>query len=518
RYQTVHGCDSITYVQLDTLYIHRERDFYDTLHTCEGGALSWRGREITQTGDYADTVFDPYKGGTDSIYHLRADIYPVYHLTFTDSCYIEELPYTVGGKVFSSFGAYTENLFTTAGCDSVREYSLSRRWHHYRVSVRVKGSGTANITDTVLREDGSLWLAFTASVCNKLDSLRIDGKTVPPQTRYLLQNLHGDCEVEAVFGIVVPAVSVLRYEVCSDSLPAVYNGEAYGAGEHEILLRNAAGCDSVVRLQVQGKENVARIAVLDTIAPPCGASEISFSYNIETGAPKHLRLMYDATAKSAGFRDTVLAVGATGTQTVRIALPPSVHSDRYGLRLWQADGTGCYVEEEPLSFEIPYPSNIIVQKWSDVLAVLSAEYNGGYEFSGYQWFRNGEPIEGETRPYYYAKPYLRSGDTYAVLLERASDGLKLPSCGVKRKGYPKCFSLELLPNPVSAGEAVQVSVDGKPNAEGTIEVFDGTGKPVYQKPFRRSHTLRLSVQPGSYVVRVRDAKGSWMATGKLVVQ
>ncbi|MDE5762867.1 MAG: T9SS type A sorting domain-containing protein, partial [Bacteroidales bacterium] len=75
-----------------------------------------------------------------------------------------------------------------------------------------------------------------------------------------------------------------------------------------------------------------------------------------------------------------------------------------------------------------------------------------------------------------------------------------------------------LPNPVAAGEAVQVSVDGKPNAEGTIEVFDGTGKPVYERAFRRSHTLRLSVQPGSYVVRVRDAKSTWTATGKLVVQ
>ncbi|MDE7102578.1 MAG: hypothetical protein K2O37_07250, partial [Bacteroidales bacterium] len=168
RYQTVHGCDSVTYVQLDTLYIHRSRHFYDTLHTCEGGALSWRGREITQTGEYADTVFDPYKGGTDSIYHLRAFIYPVYHLTFTDSCYIEDLPYTVGDRVFSSFGACTDSLITVAGCDSVRKYVLSRRWRHYRVQVSVRGEGSVNVTDTVLREDGSLWLAFTASACNKL--------------------------------------------------------------------------------------------------------------------------------------------------------------------------------------------------------------------------------------------------------------------------------------------------------------------------------------------------------------
>ena len=517
RHQTVHGCDSITYVQLDTLYIHREQHFYDTLHTCEGGALSWRGRDITQTGEYADTVFDPYRGGTDSIHHLRADIYSVYHRTFTDSCYIEDLPYTVGGQPMQDFGTYTENLITTAGCDSVRKYSLLRRWHHYSVSVRVRGAGAANVTDTVLREDGSLWLAFTASSCHKLDSLKIDGRNVPPQNRYELKDLHGDCEVEAVFTENTPTESVLRYEVCGDSLPVVYNGEAYGAGEHTIVLRNAAGCDSVVRLYVQGKENAARIAVLDTIAPLCGASEIAFSYRTETGSPKHLRLAFDPAALSAGFRDTTLAVTSPGQQTVHIALPPSAHPDRYGLQLWQADGTGCYAAEEVLTFEIPYPSDIIVQKWNDVLAVLSSEYNGGYEFSGYQWYKNGELLEGETRPYIYVKPYLRSTDTYAVLLERASDGLQLQSCGIKRKSYPKELTLELRPNPTSAGGEVQVSVNGKPEAEGIIEVFDGTGKPVYEKAFRRSHTLRADWQPGSYVVRVRDNKGSWTATGKLVL-
>ena len=519
RYLTVEGCDSIIYVQLDTLDNRQEIHHWDTLCLCSGdtSVRYWRGFPITGVGEVYDEVIDPYKGGIDTFYHLRADIYPKYRDTYTDSCYIEELPYTVGGRVFASFGEYTENLITTAGCDSVREYSLSRRWHHYRVSVRVRGGGSVNVSDTVLREDGRLWLAFTASSCHKLDSLKIDGRSVPPQSRYELKDLHGDCEVEAVFSLSAPAESVLRYEVCGDSLPLVYNGEAYGVGEHEIRLRSAQGCDSVLRLYVQGKENTARLAVLDTIAPPCGASEIAFSYHIEAGSPKYLRLMYDSAAQSAGFRDTTLAVNSTGRQTVHIALPSTARPDRYGLQLWQADGTGCYAAEEALTFEIPYPSDIIVQKWNNVLAVLSSEYNGGYEFSGYQWYRNGELLEGETRPYIYVKPYLRSTDTYAVLLERASDGLQLQSCGIKRKSYPKELTLELRPNPTAADGEVQVSVIGKPEAEGIIEVFDGLGKPVYQKAFHRSHTLRANWQPGSYVVRVRDGKGSWTATGKLLV-
>ncbi|MDE5610047.1 MAG: hypothetical protein K2I66_06670, partial [Bacteroidales bacterium] len=78
----------------------------------------------------------------NTIYRLYLHHLPTYNLTYTDSCYIEELPYTVGGKVFSSFGVYTENLVTAAGCDSVREYELLRRWRHYRVHVEVKGEGS----------------------------------------------------------------------------------------------------------------------------------------------------------------------------------------------------------------------------------------------------------------------------------------------------------------------------------------------------------------------------------------
>ncbi|MDE7338399.1 MAG: hypothetical protein K2M92_03825, partial [Bacteroidales bacterium] len=358
---TVHGCDSITYVRLDTLYIHREQHFYDTLHTCEGGALSWRGREIAQTGEYADTVFDPYKGGTDSVYHLRADIYPTYkdvvhraaverdslpyiygkdtirqfgltelhryqtvhgcdsvtyvqldrvyrerhfydtlqscgpaqftwrgtvmiayrtsdyidsmsdpnmggaktyhHLhiaisypydvTYTDSCYIEELPYAVAGRTMPAYGTHVEKLVSEPVCDSVCRYVLLRRWHWYHVQVRVKGAGSVNVTDTVLREDASLGLYFTASSCYRLSSLTVDGRVVPLQSRYELKDLHGDCTVEVGFSSLASAETRVEKRVCVDSLPVVYNGEVYGAGEHEIVLRNAAGCDSVVRLQVQ---------------------------------------------------------------------------------------------------------------------------------------------------------------------------------------------------------------------------------------------------------------------------
>ncbi|MDE5544297.1 MAG: hypothetical protein K2I83_02665, partial [Bacteroidales bacterium] len=200
---------------------------YDTI--CQGDSVWMKSTYARNEGWNYDAVWSEGNDDSpDTVYRLYLHLNPSYHTTFTDSCYIEELPYRVEGVQMENFGIKTERYFTTAGCDSVREYELLRRWRHYRVHVEVKGEGSVNVTDTVLREDGRLWLSFSASPCYTLESLRIDGRNVSPQRRYFLQNLHGDCEVEAVFGVVPPKVSVLRYEVCGDSLPVVYNGEAYG--------------------------------------------------------------------------------------------------------------------------------------------------------------------------------------------------------------------------------------------------------------------------------------------------
>ncbi|MCM1555030.1 MAG: hypothetical protein NC048_06005, partial [Bacteroides sp.] len=467
RYKTVHGCDSLIYVHLDTLHIHREYHSYDTLQECGEAVIYWRGKQINQAGDYTDTVSDPYRGGTDSVYHLRAAIHPTFHTAHTDSCYIEELPYGMDGRQVADFGHHTDRHVTASGCDSVHEYSLSRRWHHYKVQVRVRGNGAANLTDTTVREDGQVHLRFTAATCHVLDSLRIDGRPVAPNTSCLLENLRGDCLVEAVFRESTPTESVLRYEVCTDSLPVRYNGEAYGAGEHEIRFTDAAGCDSIVRLNVREKRNAARIAVTDTITPPCGADAIPVSYRVEAGSPQRLLFRYDAAAHAAGFRDTAVDIRGGGERKTDLPLPPDARPDRYSLQLWQADATGCYSQDETLTFEIPYPSGIIVQKWNDVLAVLSPEYNGGHEFSAYQWYADGEPIAGETGPYLYRKPYLPSTSRYSVLLERIADGLRLMSCPVKRQAYPRELALELRPNPAGQGSEVEVRVGGKPEAEGT---------------------------------------------------
>lgn len=80
----------------------------------------------------------------------------------------------------------------------------------------------------------------------------------------------------------------------------------------------------------------------------------------------------------------------------------------------------------PVDFTVLYPSDIFKFKFNNVLAVYQ---NRGYDFTGYQWFCNGQPVEGGTESILYLGQGVtfEEGDEVFVLLTDKS-GMTLPSC------------------------------------------------------------------------------------------
>lgn len=79
------------------------------------------------------------------------------------------------------------------------------------------------------------------------------------------------------------------------------------------------------------------------------------------------------------------------------------------------------------SLLVYYPSNIFKLKFGNVLAVYTPAFNGGYTFTGYQWYKDGQPIEGATSSVYHTEEPFPAGSSYYVVLSRP-DGVILPSC------------------------------------------------------------------------------------------
>lgn len=128
-----------------------------------------------------------------------------------------------------------------------------------------------------------------------------------------------------------------------------------------------------------------------------------------------------------GEEDLVLEPLIDTNDTVLQVATSSLKPGSYNARISVYD-TIC---DQTLTWDynllVYYPSNIFKLKFGNVFAVYLSAFNGGYEFTGYQWYKDGQPIEGATSSIYHTEEPFPAGATYYVLLTR-KDGVVLPSC------------------------------------------------------------------------------------------
>ena len=118
--QTVNGCDSIFVL---TLTVNPSHEYTDQpVDLCEGESYTWRGRTLTETGLYTDTVVNSY--GCQDLYSIQVNVHPSYTFNEADTICDTELPYTWRGYTMTAAGTRNLNLQTSFGCDSSFSFTL----------------------------------------------------------------------------------------------------------------------------------------------------------------------------------------------------------------------------------------------------------------------------------------------------------------------------------------------------------------------------------------------------------
>lgn len=114
--QTIKGCDSIVTYNLTVYPVDLPSDTFDIVEICEGETYLFAQKELTQSGEYFDTLQNVF--GCDSIIALTLVVNPVYHKDTTVS--IEKgSSYSVGESVYTESGKYIDTLTAISGCDSI---------------------------------------------------------------------------------------------------------------------------------------------------------------------------------------------------------------------------------------------------------------------------------------------------------------------------------------------------------------------------------------------------------------
>lgn len=189
------------------------------------------------------------------------------------------------------------------------------------------------------------------------------------------------------------------------------------SGDYTLDYKSADDCDSTVTLHLTvNRVEVSRLEQ-EEMCPDEPFIRFAADY---TGTARQVRILFDDSAHAAGWRDTTLTIAADGT----FAIPVQGRAGEYTGRL-ELLFRGEVVGSIPFTVTILYPSTVLKQLWADVVAVLSADYNGGYDFTAFQWYENGVPLAGETASILY-RPLIMGGEYSALLTE--SNGRRMMTC------------------------------------------------------------------------------------------
>jgi len=465
------GCDSTATL---VLKVKEPSNSTTTASICRGDSYIFNGTAYGTAGTYVIHLINAV--GCDSAATLQLTVRePSGSITNASICRGES--YTFNGKVYAEAGTYATHLTNAVGCDS-----------------------TATLQLTVLEPSSSL---TTASICHG-ESYTFNGRVYDSVGTYTVHftNAAG-CDSAAMLQLNICYSKTVQM---SDTIYQNQNYAAYGFSiptqkkygdltfyQHQ---KTVQGCDSTVVLKL----NVSPDFDVEVKPVPeiCADDKyFTLTYEIKKGAIEFDSIAFDNNALKMGFKN-MKRQNAVGF--IDISLPLHVVPDKYNFSVVFRNGD--IQKAVPVTIAINYASSVILQKWNDVLALLNSSYNGGYEFLSYQWYKNNQLMNGETRSYLYVKNgTLDTKAEYKAKVTRVSDGVALFTCPV----VPVVKSdVAVFPTEFSAATNVTI----RTTAPGSAVLMKSSGIRLKQQTLQRGdNSMFVSVPSGNYVLVITNEQG-----------
>ncbi|MDR1543835.1 MAG: hypothetical protein LBS50_05395 [Prevotellaceae bacterium] len=312
----------------------------------------------------------------------------------------------------------TLNLYTSLGCDSIVTLNLD-----------VKSTLNETVFDTICSAQlPYTWRGHT-----------FPAGTTDSQQTYNEQTYNG-CDSTVIYNLKVFLSEDTQetISICADLLPYTYHAFSdtiFDINTTDGVFVFHSRCSvKTLNLTVSPKVNAENVESQPVIC----ADDASFALTVVPSTtsqhdvpPTHYTVEFLGNALTNGNFSSAPQTGIIGANgEISIAMPASVYPDKYFCNVILTSAAGCNsLIFDNVEFSILYPSSVMQQKWNDVLALLNKYYNGGYEFTGYQWYKNGSALAGENRSYIYLGQgkVFDPNDEYYVELTR-NDGTTMLSC------------------------------------------------------------------------------------------
>lgn len=258
-------------------------------------------------------------------------------------------------------------------------------------------------------------------------------------------------------------------------------------------------CDSVHYLKLS-MTDLLKVEMPQTFTV-CGDDRVlNMPYRVLGGDMDSVTVVTSSIMQDAGFEaEYTFAVG----EEIVIPMPEGVIPGAFDVSLhWHTPE--CPVEPIRTSVNVLYPSTIFDQV-PGVVSLQNEMYNGGeYEWTAYQWYRNGVLMPNDTMSYVIVDPIADIDAEYTVVVTRQGDRVTIGSCpfiysaglGIEQTG----FEALVRPTLVQPGEQLVARLDAP------AAIYDVMGRLVFQETDWTSgvHTITAPSQPGVYFVKVNQ--------------
>ena len=333
--------------------------------------------------------------------------------------------------------------------------------------------------------------------------INFDGKWFDQDTVYVASfpNFAGCDSVSTLYLHVYPAPKdTYRHDsICSNQKVSV-GGRYFNVPmvDSLIMLKTPNGCDSAVYLTLT--VNQLLNVTIDSLPYACADEEQMFIlFDITEGIYDSLVIKFNTPL----LRDTVIY---DQVSTVAIPYDANILPGHYSatMRFYQFC---CGTYTRTRGFDIRYRSSIVEQKWNDVLTLLSPKYNGGYEFTAYQWYKNDVPLEGETHSYLY-QPLDFEAEYYVEVVRK--DGVVMKTCPIQPIYHEQQSEY---PTVVNAAQRVPVYMEHS----ATIWYYTVSGQLYSSFTLPQGYAdLPTPEQPGIFVLKAVNAQGETKAQVMIV--
>lgn len=241
------------------------------------------------------------------------------------------------------------------------------------------------------------------------------------------------CDSAMILNVLVvdADTTILPDTTILDNQPFHFAGNTYNfptTGLYRKDTVNQYGCDSVILQNVTVNDAQCVDLIMSRMDTLChGDKAATYSVDILSGRPATYSILFDDLAHSNGFTDIVRETYDDTQLTIDI--PASAEPNRYTAEV-TFHNKDCDDVVDTISIILFYPASVLFTRWDDVISLrnaASAGYGDSYVFNAYQWYINGEPVEGAVSSYYYQEGGLTIGAEYVLELHRA-DGVVIYTC------------------------------------------------------------------------------------------